>query len=124
VINYREILEAELALVKNYLELLDRHYYGRGLLIIPEGLTAADNSWEDEDSQTFEEELMEALMRPIDPDSPNASCFIPIIIRGPEELTDKIRHIDLDTEVRQLRNLLGNRANTLKTKLEKLDTDE
>jgi hypothetical protein len=49
----------------------------------------------DDDSDAFEEELMDAASTPISDES-SASSVVPLIVRGPAEVGEKIRHITFD----------------------------
>ena len=114
------MLEEELALVENYIAFLDRFRSKGGLLIIPDGLTAPDDGYLDEDEESFEEQLIQAMMEPLTEDY-DSSRFMGFIIKGPAELTDKIRHIDFDGEFRAT---LIARAYDIKKKIEELDKPE
>lgn len=114
----KQHLEAELAIVENYIQFLDRRRTG-GILYIPdEFVTAGDSGYND--GESFEEELLQGLMEAVQNPEP-ASSIVPIIIRGPEHLKDKIRHIDLDNEFYAT---LCARAYKLKAQIEELDTYE
>lgn len=49
----------------------------------------------DDDSDAFEEELIDAMTTPIS-DEASASAVVPLIVRGPAELGEKIRHLTFD----------------------------
>lgn len=117
VITKREVLEEELALAEYYIAFLDRYRSRGGLLVIPDEFVYAEG---ESNETSFEEELVAAMMEPLDPNS-TASCFLPIIIRGPEALTDKIRHIEFDST---FRDILCGRAYDIKAQIELLDKDE
>lgn len=81
-----------------------------GALYLPDGLSIAhdpdeeteptldgDNAISDiaEEDDSFEQELMDAMTTPIS-DEASASAVVPLIIRGPAELADKIKHIKFE----------------------------
>lgn len=78
-----------------------------GLLFVPDGLSNVSQSETDmtapgdtaeltEDAQdSFEEELIESMTRPI-ADASSASAVVPIIVRGPEDLGAKIQLIKFE----------------------------
>lgn len=78
-----------------------------GLLFVPDGLSNVSQSETDmtaagetaeftEDTQdSFEEELIESMTRPI-ADASSASAVVPIIVRGPEDLGAKIQLIKFE----------------------------
>lgn len=78
-----------------------------GILFVPDGLSNSFQSdgdldpedsetadLSDDESQSFEEELQEALLASVGDDS-NGGTIIPVILRGNAEYGDKIRHISL-----------------------------
>lgn len=114
-------LEEELALVENYIRFLDGRKTG-GLLFIPDGLTSPeeDGHYAESDEESFEDVLLKYMIEAVqDPDS--AASIVPIIIRGPEEYRDQIRHIDLDNEFYAT---LAARAYKLKAQIAELDKQE
>lgn len=116
----KEFLEEELALVENYIKFLDRRRTG-GILYIPdEFVTAADSEYNEESEEGLVETLMAVMIEAVQ-DRESASALIPIILRGPADLKDKIRHIDLDNE---FYSALCARAYKLKAQIEELDNDE
>lgn len=119
MITLKQTLEEELALVENYIKFLDGRKTG-GLLFIPEGLTPPEGYGYDEDEESFEQVLLETMITAVqDPTSP--ASIVPIIIRGPEEYRDQIRHIDLDNDFYAT---LCARAYKIKAQIELLDKDE
>lgn len=116
VINIKEVLEEELALVENYISFLDRRRTG-GILYIPEEMTLAD---ETADGESLEEVLFEAMFQAVR-DRSHPAAVIPIILRGPADLYDKVKHTNVDQE---FYDTLCARAYKLKAQIEELDTDE
>lgn len=51
----------------------------------------------DDNSASFEDELLDAMTTPISDES-SASSIVPLIVRGPAELADKVRHIVLEQQ--------------------------
>ena len=109
----KEILEEELSIVEGYISFLDAQRSRNGILFIPDELIQANDEISD---TSFEEELIEAMMTPIDPDF--NSAFMGCIIRGPGEMADKIRPIGFDTEFRKI---LCARAYDIKGRIDLLD---
>lgn len=76
-----------------------------GILFVPDGLSnvsQSDGSLEGEEgamaddvSDSFEEDLIDAMTTPI-ADVSSASAIVPLILRGPEDLGEKISHIKLE----------------------------
>lgn len=116
----KQQLEEELALVENYIQFLDRRRTA-GILYIPDELAfSGEDSYNGEDDDSFVEELIEYFMQPIqNPES--ASRFVPIILRGPADLKESVKHIDLDNEFYAT---LAARAYKLKAQIEELDKAE
>ena len=88
-----------------------------GALYIPDGLSASampddpglgedEELPPEEDHDEFEEELILALTTPI-ADEESASAVVPLIIRGPADLGEKIKHITFE---RKFDEILGQRA--------------
>lgn len=119
MITLRQNLEEELALVENYISFLDGRKTG-GLLFIPDGLTPPEGETYDDEDESFEQVLLETMIMAVqDPNSP--ASLVPIIIRGPEEYRDQIRHIDLDNDFYAT---LCARAYKLKAQIAELDKDK
>lgn len=115
----KQLLEEELALVENYIKFLDRRRTG-GILYIPDEFAFPEESGYDSETESIEDILVEYMMDAVqNPES--ASALIPIILRGPADLKDKVRHIDLDNEFYAT---LCARAYKLKAQIEELDKDE
>jgi hypothetical protein len=113
----KEILEEELALVENYITFLDRRRTG-GILYIPEELTGPEvDGFYGESEESLEEVLFEAMIRAAQ-DRQSVAAVIPVIVRGPAELHDKINYIDLDKE---FYDSLCSRAYRIKAKIKELD---
>lgn len=82
-----------------------------GLLFVPDGLSnvsQSDGDFEDPDaeptdtadlsddeSDAFEEELIDAMVTPIE-DVSSAASVVPLVVRGPEELGEKIKYITFE----------------------------
>jgi hypothetical protein len=76
-----------------------------GLLFVPDGLsnvTQSDGNLEGEEgamsddvSDSFEEDLIDAMTTPI-ADVSSASAIVPLILRGPEDLGEKIIHLKFE----------------------------
>lgn len=91
-----------------------------GILFVPDGLsnvTQADGDLgvpgemadvSDDFAESFEEELIAGLVTPVE-DITSGASLIPTIIRGPEDLGEKIRHIPLERSVDPQLNDRGER---------------
>lgn len=71
-----------------------------GILFIPDGISASKEADSDDDDieteiDSIEEELIEALMEPIDDDM-SAASVVPTIFRGPEAFGEAIRYITME----------------------------
>jgi hypothetical protein len=78
-----------------------------GLLFVPDGLSnvsqndgdmeepGAMGGASDDEQDSFEEELIAAMVTPID-DIGSASAVVPLVVRGPEDLGEKIVHIKFE----------------------------
>ena len=99
---------AELLLLNRSFRAIERSRLNAGLLYIPDGLSTAANPDPDmygdqddpeptaeEQSDEFEDSLMDAMITPIEDESA-ASAVAPLIIRGPVDLGKEIRHIKLE----------------------------
>jgi hypothetical protein len=116
----KQLLEEELALVENYIQFLDRRRTG-GILYIPdEFANAVDPEYSEESADELVETLMAAMLEAVQ-DRQSASALVPIILRGPADLKESVRHIDLDSE---FYSTLCARAYKLKAQIEELDTGE
>lgn len=88
------------------IELLDAHIRstalsrlrGAGILAIPEEITlpGSEEAVEGEESDPFIRSLVEVMALAIK-DPASAAALVPIIIRGPAEFIDKIKHLDFST---------------------------
>lgn len=96
----------QLLLVDHTATATARSRLNAGMLFVPDGLsnlTEPDgDTGEDGDpvladamTDTFEEELIEAMTTPV-ADVSSASAVVPLIVRGPEELGEKIKHIKFE----------------------------
>lgn len=101
-----ELMDELLLLNKNSRSNL-RKRLNAGILYVPDEITNISQSdgdvddstdtyaeLSDDNSMSFEEELIEAMTTPI-ADEGSASSVVPLIVRGPVELGEKIRHITL-----------------------------
>lgn len=95
----------ELLLLNRTYRATHRSRLNAGMLYIPDGLSNSSQpdpdllAPEDDPEATpeeledsFEEELMEGMSTPIE-DEASANAVVPILVRGPAELGDKIKHI-------------------------------
>jgi hypothetical protein len=90
-----------------------------GLLFVPDGLsnvTQVEGEMSPEGipqevtdmDESFEEELIAGLIAPVE-DISSAASLVPTVIRGPDELGDKIRHITFERSVDQHHELRSDR---------------
>lgn len=100
---------SELLLLNRAARATERSRLNAGALYVPDGLSVAanpdsDNPYEDPDNATsmmddaadeFEENLIEAMTTPIEDES-SAAAVVPLIIRGPAELGDKIKQFKFE----------------------------
>lgn len=72
-----------------------RSQMNAGMLFVPDGLTAAARTPGDEedDSDPFESELMDAMITPVT-DEASAASVVPMLVRGPMELGNGLKHIE------------------------------
>jgi hypothetical protein len=116
VITLKDTLQQELELVENYISFLNSRRTG-GLLYIPEELTFPEDGGYDDNEESFEQVLMDYMVEAAR-DGNSAASIVPIILRGPAEFHDQIRHIDLDGDFYAT---LCARAYKIKAQLEELD---
>lgn len=114
--NLKDNLVEELSLVERTIELMDKSRMNKGILFIPEGLKASPDTLDDD---SFEDELIEAMSQPVSEDFSETS-FMGFIIRGPEALLDKVKHIDF-TRDDEFRETLCARVDNLKTRIKHLE---
>lgn len=105
-------LASELLLLNRTFRATARSRLNAGALFIPDGLSAAADSdvheisdinpetgepvfMPVEDTDAFEEELLEAMTLPIQDES-SASAVVPLLIRGPSELGDAIKQFKFE----------------------------
>lgn len=76
-----------------------------GMLFMPDGLSNATQSDSDdeeavdaEEPDSFEEELIDAMVTPI-ADEGSASAVVPLVVRGPEDLGDKIKYFKFERAI-------------------------
>lgn len=94
----------ELLLLKRMVRSSVRSRMNAGILFVPDALSVAaritepdmDNIPTNED--TFESELSLAMSEPVSDES-SASAVVPLLIRGPSDLGDKVRHIAVSRDV-------------------------
>jgi hypothetical protein len=89
-----------------------------GMLFIPDGLSNASQSDGDtgengeiadlsnDVDESFEEELIAGFMTPVE-DATSGASLIPTMVRGPQDLGEKIRHISFERSVDPQLNQLG-----------------
>lgn len=90
----------ELMLLSKTFKATARSRLNAGMLYLPDGLSVssrepnvdADDTDEDDD---FENELMQAMTTPITEED-SAAAVVPLLVRGPEELGDKIKQFKFD----------------------------
>lgn len=98
----------ELLLVNQTFKATARSRLNSGLLYVPDGLSASNPSFSPEaaltpdpatpalaDADEFEQALVDGMMIPIQ-DPSDASAVVPILVRGPAELGEKIRLINFE----------------------------
>lgn len=101
----------ELLLLSRTARATARSRLNAGALFVPDGLSVAAEAdgesedteydseqmapYSDDESDTFEEELIDAMTTPIS-DEASAAAVVPLIIRGPAELGDKIKLIKFE----------------------------
>lgn len=100
---------AELLLLSRSARATERSRLNAGALYVPDGLSVAANpdsdfpydeqdptiQTPDESADEFEESLIEAMTTPIEDES-SAAAVVPLIIRGPAELGDKIKQFKFE----------------------------
>lgn len=89
----------ELLLLGREIRGVTRSRMGAGLLFVPDALSVAARTQGDfdeaaSDEDIFEAELMAAMMEPISDES-SGSSVVPMLVRGPAELGDKIKYMTL-----------------------------
>lgn len=114
----RDNLIEELALVENYIQFLDRRRTG-GILFVPQEMVFAEGE-NDDGTDELQDLLMEVMAERVRfPES--AAAIVPIIVRGPVEFHDKIRHFDMDNDFYAA---LAARAYLLKAQITELDEED
>lgn len=100
---------AELLLLNRSFRAIERSRLNAGLLFVPDGFSNAanpqaemleddeDGFTQEEEADQFEEDLVDAMTTPIE-DEASASAVVPLLLRGPVELGEKIRHIKFSRE--------------------------
>lgn len=87
----------ELLLQNKAIRNITRTRLNAGLLYIPDEIALSRETLDDEDeldAEEFENELLLALSQPVSDESA-ASSIVPLLIRGPKDLADAIKHITL-----------------------------
>lgn len=73
-----------------------------GMLFIPDGITNMTQSDSDDpevdDEDSFEEQLIDAMVTPI-ADEASASAVVPLVVRGPEDMGEKIKFIKFERTI-------------------------
>lgn len=94
---------AEIVTLTQMVDAAAKSRLSAGLLYVPEEITFADEGVEpdtDDGIDRFTRELMEHLSAPVR-DRASAASLVPLVIRGPSALVDKIRTIDLSRDIDQ-----------------------
>lgn len=113
--NMRDNLVEELSLVENYIQFLDRRRTG-GILYIPQEMVFPEGE-NDDGTGELQDLLMEVMAERVRfPES--AAAIVPIIVRGPAEFHDKVRHFDMDNDFYAT---LCARAYKLKAEISEID---
>ena len=105
MLSIRELCD-EVITLQRLIRTIGRAQMNAGLLFLPDGLVAASSSIV-EDIRTAEEELdalttdlYDALTSPI-ADETHASSVVPVLVTGPAEMADKIKHIPIKRDLDQ-----------------------
>lgn len=95
----------ELVLLDSMIRTTIRSRMNAGMLFIPDALSIAartpavgNDPNETEPEDTFESELFAAMTQPVS-DEHDASAVVPVLVRGPADLGDRIKHILLGRDV-------------------------
>lgn len=110
----------ELMLYDRLARTISRSRLNAGLLYVPDSIAASMGTdgtlpdqeqpdmapLNDDEADTFEDDLMNGLIAPID-DETSASSVVPIILRGPAGVAEQIKHITFE---RDMDNMFSNRA--------------
>ena len=94
---------AEIVTLTQMVDAAAKSRLAAGLLYVPEEITFADEGLEpdqDDGIDKFTKELMEHLSAPVR-DRSSAASLVPLVIRGPATLVDKIRMIDMSRDIDQ-----------------------
>lgn len=118
----REILLEELEVLERLKIITLRRTLGAGILVIPDGLEPVGEVYEDEDDESLEDLIMEALLHPV-VNRDSAGSFVPIILRGPADLIREVRLIKFDDYMIDIEDI-EKRIEAIKSRLDQLDTDE
>lgn len=92
----------ELLTLQQMIRGVARSRMNAGILFVPDGLSVAASvlTEDDDDEDLFEQELYESMTAPIS-DEAAASAIVPMIVRGPGELSDQLKHIQFGREADQ-----------------------
>lgn len=92
----------ELVTLQQMIRGVARSRMNAGILYVPDGLSAAASLLDeaDADEDAFEQELFDALTSPIT-DETASTAIVPMVVRGPGELADKLKHISFAREADQ-----------------------
>lgn len=89
----------ELLLLNQMIRNIARSRLNAGLLYVPDEIALSRETLDDDmdelDAEAFENELMLALSQPVTDESA-ASSIVPLLIRGPRDLADAIKHITVE----------------------------
>jgi hypothetical protein len=96
-----------------------RSQMNAGMLFIPDGLSAAARTpGDDTEEDPFEAELMDAMITPVT-DEASAASVVPMLVRGPDALGEKIRYIEFNRQ--SDRTLVERAQHTLERILQGID---
>lgn len=96
----------ELLLISKMTRATAKSRLNAGMLFIPDGLTnmtqndSDDTDMADDGADSFEEDLIDALITPI-ADETSASAIVPLVLRGPDEMGEKIKFIKFERSIDQ-----------------------
>lgn len=94
----------ELRLLSRVIRSNSRARLNAGILFVPDEVVVASQTPTDDqeiaeaEEDSFEKELYAALVGPVD-DEANGNTVVPLLLRGPGELADKIKHIELARKI-------------------------
>lgn len=94
-------LMEELLLLNRTVRATARSRLNAGMLYLPDGLSASATSpvspddGDDAEEDEFENELIEAMITPLSDES-SASAVVPLLVRGPSDLGEKIKYFQFE----------------------------